>query len=199
MQHRGPPAFPISSRAFDVILLERLKGFVAKGVDPDIIDTNMPELTPAPQAPQNPHAPPGTDLPRLTISAKAFSRSISPPAFLYAVSSAAPTINMNTPELQYITPGQVPQQAFDGSPVQMTMNIAQPVIDATNGTSYQFTGNAPTFSPNIPVVSANAQQTPPETEQPTEETPSAKRVEVTKKVRQVPVSEKVKITVRHGK
>ena len=117
---------------------------------------------------------------------------------LSKLSSNAPTINMNTPELQYISPGQVPQYAFDSAPVQMSMNMAQPVIDADNGTSYQFTGNAPTFTPNVPVISANAKQTPPETE-PQEESPSSKRVEVTKKVRQVPVSEKVRITVRHGK
>ena len=179
--------------------------------NPFIAQPYAPPVTYAPPARQNPigfgyqdeeqdepevfeEQPEETDTPINPYSDGGYER-----VDISKLSSAAPTINMNTPELQYITPGQVPQQAFDGSPVQMTMNIAQPVIDATNGTSYQFTGNAPTFSPNIPVVSANAQQTPPETEQPTEETPSAKRVEVTKKVRQVPVSEKVKITVRHGK
>ena len=115
------------------------------------------------------------------------------------LNSNAPTINMNTPELQYIAPGQVPQYAFDSSPVQMSMNMAQPVIDATNGSSYQFAGSAPTFTPNVPVISSEVQQKQTETEQPAEEAVSAKRVEVTKKVRQVPINEKVRITVRHGK
>ncbi len=120
------------------------------------------------------------------------------------LSNAGPTINMNTPDLQYIQSQQVPPYAFDGSPVQMSMNFSQPVIDATNGASYQFAGNAPTFTPNVPVVSADAQQAQtangqPETELPAEEEHSAKRVEVTKKVRQVPVNEKVRITVRHGR
>lgn len=40
-------------------------------------------LIPAPQAPQKPHAPPGTDLPLLFISTRLpFFRSISPPEFL---------------------------------------------------------------------------------------------------------------------
>ena len=50
-----------------------------------MIDTNMPELMPAPQAPQKPHAPPGTLFPRFIISVNAAARSTSPPAFLYAV------------------------------------------------------------------------------------------------------------------
>ena len=57
-----------------------------------MMDTNMPELIPAPQAPQKPQAPPGTLLPRFIISRSAVSRLSLPPAFLYAVSSAAPTI-----------------------------------------------------------------------------------------------------------
>ena len=119
------------------------------------------------------------------------------------LSNAAPTINMNTPELQYIMPGQVPQYAFDGSPVQMNMNISQPVITASAPGAYQYAGSAPTFTPDIPVISADAQQEKPEAEkqaaeQATQEH-SAKRVEVNKKVRQVPISEKVRITVRHGK
>ena len=115
------------------------------------------------------------------------------------LSNVGPTINMNTPELQYLPSQQVPQYAFDGSPVQMTMNIGQTVVDATNGTAYQYSANMPTFNQNVPVVSADAERTQSVEEQPKEETPSAKRVEVTKKVRQVPVSEKVRITVRHGK
>ena len=122
------------------------------------------------------------------------------------LSNSAPTINMNTPDLQYIQPQQVPQYAFDASPVQMSMGVSQPVIDASNAAAYEYAGVTPTFTPDVPVVSAEvqAQQQPqpqPEAEQqPVEEAaPSAKRVEVTKKVRQVPVSEKVKIMVRHGR
>jgi hypothetical protein len=47
-----------------------------------MIDMNMPVLTAAPQAPQNPHAPPGTLLPLLTISLSEACRSIFPPALL---------------------------------------------------------------------------------------------------------------------
>ncbi len=92
LQHRGPPISPIFPNDFAVILWERANGSFVRGVDFEIIDTNIPELIPAPQAPQNPHAPPGTLFPRLIISASAEFISISPPAFLYAVRSAAPTI-----------------------------------------------------------------------------------------------------------
>ena len=114
------------------------------------------------------------------------------------LSNAAPTINMNTPELQYIVPGQVPQYAFDGAPVQMSMNVSQPVINAANGSAYQTAGSAPTFTPDTPVVSANAPQENAVTQQPEAEASSARKVEVTRKVRQIPVSEKVKVTVRYG-
>ena len=65
---------------------------IAKGVDFEIIEMNIPELIPAPQAPQNPQAPPGTLLPRFIVSINELWRSMFSPAFLYAVSSAAPTI-----------------------------------------------------------------------------------------------------------
>ena len=110
------------------------------------------------------------------------------------LSNAAPTINMNTPQLQYIQSQQVPQYTFDGSPVQISMNAPQPVADP----AYQYAGSAPTFTPDVPVVSAQSQPQQEE-EQTGEKAPSAKRVEVTKKVRQVPSSEKVRITVRHGR
>ena len=83
---------PICSNALAVMRLDRPNGLFVSGVDFEIIETNMPALIPAPQAPQKPHAPPGTLLPRLCISIKADSVSISPPAFRYAVSSAEPTI-----------------------------------------------------------------------------------------------------------
>ena len=54
------------------------------------MDTNMPVLTPAPQAPQKPQAPPGTCLPRACISRRAADRSRSVPAFFAAVRRAAP-------------------------------------------------------------------------------------------------------------
>ena len=53
-----------------------------KGVEPVTMETNIPVLIPAPQAPQKPQAPPGTDLPRLFISTNAFLRSMTPPEFL---------------------------------------------------------------------------------------------------------------------
>ena len=112
------------------------------------------------------------------------------------LSSAAPTIHMNTPQLQYIPSQQVPQNTFDGSPVQISMNVSQPVANAANGAACQYTAGAPTFVPNVPVVSAQSQ---PEAEPTEEEAAAAKRVEVTKKVRQVPTGEKVKITVRHNR
>ena len=62
------------------------------GVDPEMMEINIPELIPAPQAPQKPQAPPGTLCPRFFVSVNAFANSILPPAFLYAVSKAAPTI-----------------------------------------------------------------------------------------------------------
>ena len=82
LQQRGPPTLPILSRALAVILLERPQASCARGVAPVMIDMYIPALIPAPQAPQNPQAPPGTCFPRLYISERLFARSISPPAFL---------------------------------------------------------------------------------------------------------------------
>ncbi len=116
--------------------------------------------------------------------------------------SDTPTINMGSPEIQYIQPQQVPQYAFDGSPVQMSMNISQPIVSTTVPVTPEFATAAPTFTPNVPVVSANAQPQIPVSapvETPADEPVSAaKRVEVTRKVRQVPVDNKVPVTVRHG-
>ena len=52
----------------------------------------IPALSPAPHAPQNPQAPPGTALPLLYISDNALGKSSSPPALWYAVNNAAPTM-----------------------------------------------------------------------------------------------------------
>ena len=124
------------------------------------------------------------------------------------LSNSAPTITMNSPELQYIQPTQVPQYAFDGSPVQMSMSFSQPVVNLSdnaamgNGCSAGAVtpgADSTMYMPNVPVISADAQaQEMPEAE-PQDEDHSAKRVEVTRKVRQVPVENKVPITVRHGK
>ena len=54
---------PIASSALEVILLARPQGSFLSGVAPEIIDINIPVLIPAPQAPQNPHTPPGTAFP----------------------------------------------------------------------------------------------------------------------------------------
>ncbi len=64
--------FPISPIFFsdsEVILCASANGSFAKGVDFEMIEMNIPVLIPAPQAPQNPQAPPGTLLPRFIISA----------------------------------------------------------------------------------------------------------------------------------
>ena len=119
------------------------------------------------------------------------------------LSNVGPTIHMNSPQLQYILPEQVPQSAFDAPPMQLDMS--QPTIDASNAAAYEYAGVRPTFTPDVPVVSAQAVQPQPEVEQAVEpaelveEANSAKRVGVVKKVRQVPVDNKVRITVRHGK
>ena len=55
---------------------------LTKGVAFKAIEINIPVLIPAPQAPQNPQAPPGTCFPLFCISPSADDRSISPPAFL---------------------------------------------------------------------------------------------------------------------
>ncbi len=81
-QQRGPPISPIAPKAFAVIRWESAKGSAESGVDFERMDTNMPELRPAPQAPQKPQAPPGTLFPLLSISFRALSSSIAPPAFL---------------------------------------------------------------------------------------------------------------------
>ena len=84
------------------LFIEKIKklGYKVKldtnGTNPDMIkllfenslidfvamDTNIPVLIPAPQAPQKPQAPPGTCFALLCISASAVCKSTSPPAFL---------------------------------------------------------------------------------------------------------------------
>ena len=60
----------------------------ARGVDLVTMEMNWPDEIAAPQAPQYPQVPPGSFLPLEKPSLSASSRSMSPPAFLYAVSSA---------------------------------------------------------------------------------------------------------------
>ena len=71
LQQRGPPISPICPSDLAVILCDSANGSFAKGVDFEIMDINIPELIPAPQAPQNPQAPPGTLFPRFIISINA--------------------------------------------------------------------------------------------------------------------------------
>ena len=92
LQHLGPSMLPMESSAFDVILLDSPQGLPVRGVAFEMIEMNIPVLMPAPQAPQNPHAPPGTLCPLFIISVRASDRSICPPALWYAVNKAAPTI-----------------------------------------------------------------------------------------------------------
>ena len=82
LQHRGPPTWPMASSARAVMRLLRPQGPAASGVERVTMAVYCPALTPAPQAPQNPQAPPGTARPRLAISRRAGSSSSSPPAFL---------------------------------------------------------------------------------------------------------------------
>lgn len=63
MQQRGPPTLPINSKDLDVIRLERPQGSCERGVLAVTIDTNIPLLIAAPQAPQKPQTPPGTFFP----------------------------------------------------------------------------------------------------------------------------------------
>ena len=83
---------PIASNARAVVMFARPHVLPLSGVVPVIMLMHMPALTAAPQQPQNPHEPPGQRAPRFFISARHAVRSMSPPAFLYAVMSAAPTI-----------------------------------------------------------------------------------------------------------
>lgn len=92
LQQRGPPIPPSLSNDREVMRLECPQASPANGLEPVMMETAIPVLTAAPQAPQNPHAPPGTFLPLLIISPSAEERSISPPAFLYAVRIAQPTM-----------------------------------------------------------------------------------------------------------
>ena len=78
--------------AFEVMRFDKPNSVVFNGVDPVTMEINIPELIPAPQAPQNPQAPPGTLEPLFFISVSAAFRSMFPPAFLYAVRSADPTM-----------------------------------------------------------------------------------------------------------
>ncbi len=107
------------------------------------------------------------------------------------LSGGAPTIDMNSSQLQYIEP-QPTDTVFDAPPMQVSMNGAQ--SDVPNA-EYQRAGQ-PTFIPNEPIVSADAPEPQPEAPPPK---PSAKHVEVRKRVRKVPVEDKIQVMVRHSK
>lgn len=68
LQQRGPFTFPICMRAQEVILFDKPHSSDFKGVHEVMIEINIPVLIPAPHAPQNPQAPPGTCLALLKIS-----------------------------------------------------------------------------------------------------------------------------------
>lgn len=115
------------------------------------------------------------------------------------LSGGVPTINMNSPELQYIGQPQMSNGVYD-APV-VNMNMSQPTA-VPNNTAYAYAGARPTFIPDASVISADAQESEPSqnTDMPQETAaPSAKRVEVTRRVRSVPMNEKVRIMVRHNK
>lgn len=109
------------------------------------------------------------------------------------LSNDAPTINMNSTDLQYI---QQPtnEAVFDVPPMQVDMVQQNSAANAGYAQA-----NQPTFVPNSPVISTDAPQPPPETRPELLSEPSPKRVGVTKRVRSVPAEEKVKIMVRHSK
>ena len=44
LQQRDPPIEPMASRDFEVIRLESPNGSPARGVEPDMMETNIPEL-----------------------------------------------------------------------------------------------------------------------------------------------------------
>ena len=115
------------------------------------------------------------------------------------LSGGMPTINMNSPELQYIGQPQTIGGAFDAPALEM--NLSQTAVPS-NAAAYAYAGAGPTFIPDASVISADAQESVPsqETDVPQENAASsAKRVEVTKRVRSVPMNEKVRIMVRHSK
>ncbi len=116
------------------------------------------------------------------------------------LSAGEPTINMNSPVLQYIGQPQTATGVFDGPAVNMSMS--QPTAAVAGGAANAYAGARPTFIPDASVISADAQESEPsqEMEAPQEnEAPSAKRVEITRRVRSVPMNEKVRIMVRHSK
>ena len=102
--------------------------------------------------------------------------------------NTAPTINMNSTDLQYLQPS-APDGVFDAPPMTVNMERQQ---SGTNAGYVQ--AAAPTFVPDAPVISADA----PQTEQ---NVPASKRVSVKKHVRIVSADrkEKVAVTLRHGK
>ena len=51
LQQRGPPISPICSSELAVILCDSANGSFSKGVDFEMMEINIPELIPAPQAP----------------------------------------------------------------------------------------------------------------------------------------------------
>lgn len=101
------------------------------------------------------------------------------------LSSDAPTINMNSTDLQYLQPPT--EGAYDAPPAQMDM-----VQQSGPSNAGYAQANQPTFTPN-------ASEPPHEPMPELLSEPSPKRVGVTKRVRSVPAEEKVKIMVRHSK
>lgn len=108
------------------------------------------------------------------------------------------SIVMDTPELQYIQQAaQTQGYAYDAPAVNLSMS--QPNAAA----AVEYAGVAPTFVPNMPVISANTVPVQQQSAQPgeavSEPKPTAKRVTVTRRVVSADPQEKVKIIVRHSK
>ena len=79
LQHLGPPFSLMLFKALEVIRFAMLHSSIDRGVALVTMETNIPVLIPAPQAPQYPHIPPGMSFPLLYISKSASFNSISLP------------------------------------------------------------------------------------------------------------------------
>lgn len=120
------------------------------------------------------------------------------------LNNEAPTIDMDSPDLQYIQPQLPNPQNYVFDAPEMDLNMSQQNINESKA-AYDYAGVKPTFVPNTPVISTDSvpvqeniqQQDTEETLQ--EEKSTAKKVTVSKRTGNVPVQNKVKIMVRHGK
>lgn len=122
-----------------------------------------------------------------------------------SLNNEAPTINMDSSDLQYIQPqSHISQNNLFDAPA-VNINMSQANANVVNSSAYESMGAKPTFVPSPPSTLSSAEEAERESDikqnsdTAQKQKTNAKKVTVTKRTSGIPERDKVKIVVRHGK